>query len=83
MQTMPPAQLPAQIPVANGAHADPGANPNASQSLSRWQAAQPLAGMLFSPQNRLPAVVRKHTQVVELLQTVCPGFAASHIPGCA
>ena len=73
-QAMPLAQMPAQVPVAQGTHADPGANPNAWQSLSRWQAAQSLTPTAVVAQKLLSAVVRTHRQPGVLLQGAGAGL---------
>jgi hypothetical protein len=79
MQTMPVGQVPTQLPVAMGAHADPGGKPNVAQSASRLQNAHLSRRPAVSPQKLLPAVVRVQTQLRELLQNVCIGLTASQI----
>src|SRR5688572_18048566 len=65
-QAMPLAQMLAQVPVDQGTHADPAANPNAWQSLSRWQAAQSLTPTAVVLQKLLSAVVRTQTHAALL-----------------
>jgi hypothetical protein len=79
---MPPGQMPAQLPVPYGTHAEPGGKPSATQLMSRVQAAQAL-GANCEPQKLLPAVVRVQVQPIELLQKACDGLVASQIVGVA
>ena len=70
-------QAPSQTPVANGAQAEPGGNPLAKQSASRWQSVQAMPlPMVTSAQKTLPAVVWRQRQFALSLQVCSVGFAA-------
>jgi hypothetical protein len=80
---MPVGQLPAQLPAANGAHADPGGNPSFRQSASRLQVVHALVPTPNAPQKELSAVVRVQPQSVALLQRVSARLTASQTVGVA
>ncbi len=78
---MPLSQVPAHAPVAKGTQAEPGGSPNARQSASFLQSAQPLTRAASDPQKVLPPVVSRQTQLIESLQSACAGSAALQNPG--